>query len=199
MLNSPDSNATINSETKNPYGISSDRLDRIEALLATLAESQARTLAIVEENAAGLRETRAIADSNTRAVEAWRNRVKQVKVDTEEATGFTRADLGVRIEDNQGVGRARFDQLHEEHNQRFNTLMEEARADRQRADRKQELHTQRFYTLLDEARADRRRIDEALARGDRARARNESEHRAFRETVRAMLAEIARLSQRVAE
>lgn len=162
---------------------SSDRLDRVEALLATVAESQARTQIIVEQNAAGLRETRAITESNARAIEAWGSRIEEVQVDTEEATSSTRADLDVRIEDNahnQGIDRVRFDQLHEEHSQRFNNLLEEARADRQRID----------GALT--------KIDEALTRADRDRALNESEHRAFRETFQTMLAEIARLWQRVA-
>ncbi len=155
---------------------SSDRLDRIEAILAEnarqLTENSRQlveTRQLVESNAAGLRETRAITESNARAIEAWGSRIEEVQVDTEEATSSTRADLAVRIEDNahnQGIDRVRFDQLHEEHTQRFNTLLEEARADRQRA--------------------------------DRDRALNESEHRAFRETFQTMLAEIARLWQRVA-
>lgn len=155
---------------------SSDRLDRIEAILAENARQlteNARQLVetrqLVESNAAGLRETRAITDSNARAIEAWGSRIEEVQVDTEEATSSTRADLAVRIDDNahnQGIDRVRFDQMHEEHTQRFNTLLEEARADRQQA--------------------------------DRDRALNESEHRAFRETFQTMLAEIARLWQRVA-
>ncbi len=57
---------------------------------------------------------------------------------------------------------------------------------------------QRFENLLQDARADRQRIDEALARGDRDRALNESEHRAFRETFQTLLAEVARIWQRLA-
>lgn len=132
-----------------------DRLAQIESLLA--------------ENARQLIETRKITESNARAIEAWGSRIEEVQVDTEEATSSTRANLAVRIEDNahnMGVDRVRFDALHEEHTQRFETLLEEARADRQRA--------------------------------DRDRALNESEHRAFRETFQTMLAEIARLWQRVA-
>ena len=180
---------------------SSDRLDRIEAILAENARQlteNARQLVetrqLVESNAAGLRETRAITDSNARAIEAWGSRIEEVQVDTEEATSSTRADLAVRIEDNahnQGIDRVRFDHLHEEHSQRFNNLLEEARADRQRADQRHEEQTQQFNTLLEEARADRQRAD-------RDRALNESEHRAFRETFQTILAEIARLWQRVA-
>jgi sugar-specific transcriptional regulator TrmB len=149
--------------------MTTDRLDRIEAILAENAQQLAEnarqlveTRHLVESNAAGLRETRAITDSNARAIEAWGERIDEVQIETEEATSSTRADLAVRIEDNahnQGIDRVRFDQLHEEHSQRFNNLLEEARADR---------------------------------------ALNESEHRAFRETFQTLLAEISRLWQRVA-
>ena len=152
---------------------SSDRLDRIEAILAEnarqLAESSAASTQRLDRIEAGLSRTEKIVESNARAIEAWGSRIEEVQVETEEATSSTRANLAVRIDDNahnQGIDRVRFDQMHEEHTQRFNTLLEEARADRQRA--------------------------------DRDRALNESEHRAFRETFQTMLAEIARLWQRVA-
>ncbi|MEA5449429.1 hypothetical protein VB780_12670 [Leptolyngbya sp. CCNP1308] len=148
---------------------SSDRLDRIEALLATVAESNAASAVRMDRFEANLEATRQITESNARAIEAWGSRIDEVQIETEEATSSTRADLAVRIDDNahnQGIDRVRFDALHEEHTQRFNTLLEEARADRQRADRDRTL--------------------------------NESEHRAFRETFQTMLAEIARLWQRVA-
>ena len=65
-------------------------------------------------------------------------------------------------------------------------------------DARQAESDQRFENLLQDARADRQRIDEALARGDRDRALNESEHRAFRETFQTLLAEVARIWQRLA-
>ncbi len=173
---------------------SSDRLDRIETLLATVAESQVRTQSIVEQNTAGLRETRAIADSNARAIEAWGSRIEEVQIETEEATSSTRADLAVRIEDNahnQGIDRVRFDHLHEEHTQRFNSLLAEARADRQRSEQLNAEHSQRFDVFLAEARADR-------AEMRAAREANATEHRAFTQNIQVLLAEIARLWQRVA-
>ena len=162
---------------------STDRLDRIEALLATVAESNAastarmdrleanlarteaslsRTEQVAARTEANLARTEKIVESNARAIEAWGARIEEVQIETEEATSSTSADLAVRIEDNahnQGIDRVRFDALHEEHTLRFNNLLEEARADR---------------------------------------VRNETEHRAFRETIQTMLAEIARLWQRVA-
>ncbi len=159
---------------------SSDHLDRMEALLASTIEGLSRTEKIVE--------------SNARAIEAWGDRIEEGIAEAEEITSQTTANLAVRVNDNahnQGIDRVRFDALHEEHTQRFNNLLEEARADRQRADQRHEEQTQQFNTLLEEARADRQRAD-------RDRALNESEHRAFRESFQTMLAQIAQLWQRVA-
>lgn len=148
---------------------SNDRLDRIETLLTTVAESQVASTQRLDRIEAGLSRTEKIVESNARAIEAWGNRIDEVQIETEEATSSTRADLAVRIEDNahnQGIDRVRFDQLHEEHTQRFNNLLEEARADRA------------------EMRA--------------AREANATEHRAFTQNIQTLLAEIARLWQRVA-
>jgi hypothetical protein len=162
---------------------STDRLDRIEALLATVAESQARTEAnlsrteqLVAQNAAGLRETRAIADSNARAIEAWSSRIEEGIAEAEEVSSSMSANTNTRMEDaiadtvqmiaNLGQQQQEAMHRHQEADQRFEVFLAEARADRQRA--------------------------------DRDRALNESEHRAFRETFQTMLAEIARLWQRAA-
>ena len=162
---------------------STDRLDRIEALLATVAESQARTEAnlsrteqLVAQNAAGLRETRAIADSNARAIEAWSSRIEEGIAEAEEVSSSMSANTNTRMEDaiadtvqmivNLGQQQQEAMHRHQEADQRFEVFLAEARADRQRA--------------------------------DRDRALNESEHRAFRETFQTMLAEIDRLWQRVA-
>ncbi|MGD1930821.1 MAG: hypothetical protein ACFB12_18115 [Leptolyngbyaceae cyanobacterium] len=50
---------------------------------------------------------------------------------------------------------------------------------------------QRFNNLLEDARADRQQAE-------RDRALTESEHRAFRETFQTLLAEVARIWQRLA-
>ncbi len=198
-----------------PMTASVERLDRIEAILAALAEGQAmfsagqqqmqaqlertqsqigstqaqleRTEAQVERTEAQLERTQAlvdstlaIANSNARAIEAWAARTEEIAVDTEEATSSTRADLAVRIEDNahnQGIDRVRFDALHEEHNQRFETLLEEARADRV---------------------AWRQSLDEQLAAMRCDRESNSTEHRAFTQNIQILLAEISRLWQRLA-
>lgn len=54
--------------------MSTDRLDRMKALLVATIEELARTEQLVAQNAADLRETRAIADSNARSIEVWSSR-----------------------------------------------------------------------------------------------------------------------------
>ena len=52
---------------------------------------------------------------------------------------------------------------------------------------------QRFNNMLEDARADRQRMaEQAKAMADQAAA-NETEHRAIRENIQALLAEIARI------
>jgi kynureninase len=162
---------------------SSDRLDRIEAILATVAESQARTEAnlegtrqLVESNAAGLRETRQITDSNARAIEAWGARIDEVQIETEEATSSTRADLATRINDGA---------------QSLETAIADTVAMIADMGRQQQETDQRFEIFLAEARADRTEAREA-------REANTAEHRAFTQNIQVLLAEIARLWQRVA-
>ena len=156
--------------------LSSDRLDRIEALLATVAESNAastqrldRIEAIQAETAVGLRETRAITDSNARAIEAWSSRIEEGIAEAEEVSSSMAANTNRRMEDAiadtvqmiAGMGRQQ-----QETDQRFEVFLAEARADRA------------------EMRA--------------AREANATEHRAFTQNIQVLLAEIARLWQRVA-
>jgi len=162
---------------------STDRLDRIEALLATVAESNAASTQRLDRIEVGLDRTEKIVESNARAIEAWSSRIEDGMAEAEEISSAMAANTNRRMEEAitdtvQMI--ANLGQQQQETDQRFNNLLEEARADRQ------------------EARADRQRIDEALAKADRDRALNESEHRAFRETFQTLLAEIARLWQRVA-
>jgi hypothetical protein len=133
----------------------SDRLDRIEALL--------------EENSRQLAETRLLVDSNAKAIQAWEQRANTIEEEAEERATTINARLVDRIErdeDHYDEQIRRFDRLHTEHNQRFETLLQEARADRQR-------------------------FDESMAA-------NAAEHRAFTQNIQVLLAEIARLWQRVA-
>ena len=156
------------------YG--SDRLDRIEALLATVAESQARTQIIVEQNAAGLRETRAITDSNARAIEAWSSRIEEGIAEAEEVSSSMAANTNRRME--AAI---------------TDTVQMIADMGRQ-----QQETDQRFNTLLEEARADRAEMRAAREQWQLEAQANTTEHRAFTQNIQILLAEIARLWQRLA-
>ncbi len=156
------------------------QLERTEAQVERTQIQVDGTQTRLERTQALVDSTLAIASSNARAIEAWAARTEEIVIDTEEATSSTRADLAVRIEDNahnQGIDRVRFDALHEEHNQRFETLLEEARADRL---------------------AWRQSLDEQLAEMRCDRESNSTEHRAFTQNIQILLAEISRLWQRLA-
>ena len=148
---------------------SSNRLDQIEALLAENARQLVETRQLVQSNAAGLRETRAITDSNARAIEAWSSRI-------EEGDQHTQTQLEAAIADTVGMI-ANLGQQQQEAGQRAEQLKAEA--------------DQRFEVFLAEARADR-------AEMRAAREANTTEHRAFTQNIQVLLAEIARLWQRVA-
>ena len=75
---------------------------------------------------------------------------------------------------------ANLGQQQHETEQRFNTLLEEARADRQRAEQHKTEVDQRFGVFLAEARADWTEMWATREQPDRNRALNESEHWAFR-------------------
>jgi hypothetical protein len=140
----------------------SDRLDRIEAILA--------------ENAKQLVETRQITESNARAIEAWSSRIEEGIAEAEEVSSSMSANTNTRMEAaitdtvqmiaNLGTQLAETDK-------RFNNLLEEGRADRA------EMRAAREQWQL-EAQA------------------NTTEHRAFTQNIQILLAEIARLWQRVA-
>jgi membrane-associated HD superfamily phosphohydrolase len=156
--------------------VSTDRLDRIEALLATVAESNAastqrldRIEAIQSETAAGLREVRAITESNARAIEAWGDRIEEGMAEAEAVSSAMAANTNRRME--EAI---------------TDTVSMIANLGRQQQDT-----DQRFEVFLAEARADR-------AEMRAAREANSTEHRAFTQNIQVLLAEIARLWQRVA-
>jgi hypothetical protein len=155
---------------------SSDRLDRIEALLATVAESQARTQIIVEQNAAGLRETRAITDSNARAIEAWSSRIEEGIAEAEEVSSSMAANTNTRME--QAI---------------TNTVQMIANLGQQT-----ESLERTFEIFLADARADRVESRAAREQWQLEAQANATEHRAFTQNIQTMLTEIARLWQRVA-
>ncbi|MEA5449646.1 hypothetical protein VB780_13760 [Leptolyngbya sp. CCNP1308] len=134
---------------------SSDRLDRMEALLASTIEGLSRTEKIVE--------------SNARAIEAWGDRIEDGIAEAEEVSSSMAANTNRRMEEAitdtvQMI--ANLGQQQQETDQRFEVFLAEARADRA------------------EMRA--------------AREANSTEHRAFTQNIQVLLAEIARLWQRVA-
>lgn len=154
----------------------SERLDRIEALLERTGE---------------------LVASNARSIESWSSRIEEGLAETEEIATQTRQDLSERIDSLVGVlsellagQRERIELLEERQNetdQRFNTLLEDARADRQRADA-------RFRTLQEEAQADRQRADQQHT--DLLEILN-SANQATSETFQTMFLEITRLWMRV--
>lgn len=160
--------------------MSTDRLDRIEALLATVAEFNAASTQRLDRIEAGLDRTEKIVDSNARAIEAWSSRIEEGIAEAEEVSSSMSANTNQRME--QAIADtvqmiANLSQQQQETDQRFNNLLEEARADRQRAEQRDREWQQRF---------------------DQAQAANATEHRAFTQNVQVLLAEIARLWQRVA-
>jgi hypothetical protein len=166
---------------------SSDRLDRIEAILASIAEQQERAEAQrdadrqqhqmeMAEIRSGLRETRAVCDSNARAIQTWESRINEVEEESQERDSQQVVDI-------QTIGRM------------FWSAVEQQRSDRrqwqERWEQQQAEWGQRFDNLLQEARADRQQMAEA-------REANEAEHRAFTQNSQVLLAEIARLWRRLA-
>ena len=188
---------------------SQDRLDRIEALLeasiaqhnremadmrAAQGQSAVETQALhrqeMAEFWAGLRETKAITESNARAIEAWSSRVGEAEEASRSRVENTDRRLEAAIADTVAMV-ADLGRQQQETDQRFEVFLQEARADRQRSTTEREETNQRFEVFLEDSRADRQSFDQMMAA-------NAAEHRAFTQNVQALLAEIARLSQRVA-
>ena len=158
--------------------MTTDRLDRIEAILASLAESQAAAeersqeyQALAEQRyresdqrlsriEALQAQTQQQIDSNARSIAAWENRFTEIEEETQETTSSTRQDLAERINTLASVmdglvrerraDRIEDRQRWEENNQRFNNLLEEARADRQMMDRFMQASTENIQTLFAE-------------------------------------------------
>jgi len=188
---------------------SQDRLDRIEALLeASIAqhnremadmraaqgqsaeETQALHRQEMAEFWAGLRETKAITESNARAIEAWSSRVGEAEEASRSRVENTDRRLEAAIADTVAM-MADLGRQQQETDQRFEVFLQEARADRQRSTTEREETNQRFEVFLEDSRADRQSFDQMMAA-------DAAEHRAFTQNVQVLLAEIARLWQRVA-
>ncbi|MBE9160676.1 hypothetical protein IQ265_28205 [Nodosilinea sp. LEGE 06152] len=174
---------------------SSDRLDRIEALLERSIVQHNQEMA---ELRAGLRETRSIADSNARSIQAWETRIEDGIAEAEEVSSSMSANTNTRME--QAIA----DTV-----QMIADLGQQQQEATQRAEQHKAEADQRFEVFLAEGRADRaemraaREANEAehrewQKRFDQAMQANSTEHRAFTQNIQTLLAEIARLWQRVA-
>jgi hypothetical protein len=144
---------------------SSDRLDRIEAILASVAESQARSEQRNEEADRRLTRIEQVAESNARAIEAWSSRIADGEQQSQGQLETAIADTVAMIAD---LGRQQQDT------------------------------DQRFEVFLQEARADRAEMRAAREQWQEQAQANATEHRAFTQNIQVLLAEIARLWQRVA-
>ncbi|MBD1871862.1 hypothetical protein H6F75_00055 [Nodosilinea sp. FACHB-131] len=141
---------------------SSDRLDRMEALLAITIEGLARTEKITE--------------SNARAIEAWGGRIEEGEQKNQTQLEASIADTVAMIAD---MGQQQQEAV-------------------QRAEQQKVEADQRFEVFLAEARADRAEMRAAREQWQIEAQANATEHRAFTQNIQVLLAEIARLWQRVA-
>jgi len=153
--------------------MSTDRLDRMEALLASTIEGLARTETLIAE-------TWQITDSNARAIEAWSSRIEDGIAEAEEVSSSMVANTNRRMEEaitDTVTMISDLSRQQQETDQRFEVWLQDSRADRQRAEQRDREWQERF---------------------DQAMQANATEHRAFTQNTQMLLAEIARLWQRVA-
>lgn len=164
---------------------SSDRLDRIEAILANVAERQQAAERWHEFFQIDL--------------EAMRQRQEQADVNLRESISDT-VTMIVDLAEQQQETDQRIDVLRQqqtETDQRFNTFLEDARADRQRADEREERTRQRLDALRQQQVEADQRFNILLEEAREDRRRNEQEHSAFVENMRTMFLEITRIWQRL--
>ena len=153
--------------------MSTDRLDRMEALLASTIEGLARTETLIAE-------TWQITDSNARAIEAWSSRIEDGIAEAEEVSSSMAANTNRRMEEaitDTVTMISDLSRQQQETDQRFEVWLQDSRADRQRAEQRDREWQERF---------------------DQAMQANATEHRVFTQNTQMLLAEIARLWQRVA-
>ncbi|MEO0828514.1 MAG: hypothetical protein AAFW84_01885 [Cyanobacteria bacterium J06635_15] len=123
-----------------------DRLDRIEAILDRLAAQQAVTQAQVDQNARVMESSTQLIASNARAIEANSNEI---------AEGFAqmRRELQANLEDVTAMILSSIqdtDRQMRETDERFNTLLAEARADRQRNEQEHQAFREAIQKLLND-------------------------------------------------
>ncbi|MEO0537302.1 MAG: hypothetical protein AAF215_26025 [Cyanobacteria bacterium P01_A01_bin.123] len=123
-----------------------DRLDRIEAILDRLAAQQAVTQAQVDQNARVMESSTQLIASNARAIEANSNEI---------AEGFAQMgrELQANLEDVTAMILSSIqdtDRQMRETDERFNTLLAEARADRQRNEQEHQAFRAAIQELLND-------------------------------------------------
>ena len=196
---------------KNEAIATMSELDEIRAILAQTARQQASNaeglaelkqtaqanIKAIEALRESIAETKAIAESNSRAVLAWESRINQVEEDAQETATSIGANVNYRVdllaEQVQGLilerradwaeWREQQAQANTEAAQQFNNLLEDARADRK-------ANAEKFAEMQKSAEEDRKRADQRFAA-------NETEHRAFRENIQTLLAEIQQVWRRL--
>ena len=153
----------------------SSRLDRIELLLNRNAEQQAQATDMI------------VAMGRQQEMAAR----QQVEADQRLRESINAADQRLRdsIDDVVAmVGTLAHQQ--QEADQRFNSWLAESQEDRRR-------NEQAHQAFIAEAQADRQRFDAWIAEARAERQRNDQAHQAFTESFQSLLAEIARIWQRL--
>ncbi|PSN20586.1 hypothetical protein C7271_01515 [filamentous cyanobacterium CCP5] len=169
------------------------------AAIAQLRQAQERTHQKAEEveetaddNAQYLGETRAMLETTIYGIEQERVAIaefRQAMVDNFADTYDLLQNITRQVQQNTDHAQA-LQAEQQEWNQRFDNLLQDARADRQ------EMREARAAWEA-EHREWSQRFDEQQARIDERAAANEAEHNAFRQTIQTLLAEIARLWNRL--
>ncbi|WP_346293784.1 hypothetical protein [Sphaerothrix gracilis] len=194
--------------------MTTDRLDRIEAMLEALGqrhleanERLSRIESITESNARAANERlsriESITESNAKAITANSSAIAETRKIADsnacsiEAWAQTIQDD--RADREEEDSRIRID-LRTTHDM-ISGLIQERRTDWAEWRRQQEERDQRFTNLLEDAREDRKanqkKHEEMLARMDTDRRENQKDHDAALENIQVLLVEIARLWQRL--
>lgn len=147
-----------------------ERLDRIEAILAQVAESQQRTQAICE--------------SNARAIQAWETRIEDGIADAEEVSTSMAASTNEQLSSSIADTVAMIGDLGRQQGQ---MMQQQAETD------------QRFNVLLEENRTDRKewrqKFDEQIAQMQSDRLSHANRFQAMQEILQSHLLEIQRLAR----
>jgi hypothetical protein len=160
----------------------SDRLDRIEAILQSVAEQQAANTQDIDALIEAISTTDLLVRENIRNIQENRQITEaSVQADREEYRALN-AEQSQRIENLLNDARA----------DRKRADEERQRADeyRQRADAERAEQSQRIENLLNEASADRER-------GDAERAENRRRFDAQQQIIQAMLVELSVVNSRL--